>query len=139
MDYKKMKKILKEKNDKELREIIKKTKLGNSVVKKNLWKLEEELWKLKNAKQNLETFIRTAKIIRGERKGKDCPALKHLKEYGFREAFECKAREQCTLRRNIEEVYRDFCHSCRLTHKKAKVKMTWKGVFENGKRGERNS
>lgn len=134
MDYKKLEDMLKGKTDKELREIVKRTKIAKRISKKQIDKIWRRVWQLKNAHRNLDVVQKKAQLVRGTAKGKDCPALRELKSnYGSFYYFECGARDTWTQRRRKEEIFRDFCHSCRLTrndYEKAKVKCTWKGVFE---------
>ncbi len=127
-DQKKLLKLLKLKNEKELREFIKRTKNAKKITQGKYEEAREKAWALKGTKCELESIQKNAQLVRGKRKGAYCPALTVV-EKGYGNYFECKARQQYTARRRIDEVFIEFCHSCRLTHAKAKTKATYNGVF----------
>jgi len=134
MNYQKVEEKFREKNDEELRIIIKRIQVSKRLLRKIMDEAYSKYWNIKDMKLTMEEIEWDAKKIRGERKGMGCPALvKEEQKDGCgytSHVFNCKAR-RCAFpyRHSLKEMYQDFCYSCRLTHIKAKTKAVMNGVF----------
>ena len=111
---------LKWKSDKELRQIIKRMKEEIRPLKKNFDMARTRYW---NSKYKLEGKRRermAVMVVRGERKGKECPAFETRESY---RGFHCLARKGWNAYgRNVEFVYARCCSTCRLSHDEARTK-----------------
>jgi len=121
------------KSNRELETIIKKAIVARKAVKKKMEDLFAKGWMFKSSKYRLDHAIDEAKEKVGERKARKCGAMKRGEgEWGYR-ACSCAARE---LRRNNflkEELFRQYCWSCKWTPEQAQTRMVILKIKNGGK------
>lgn len=124
---------LKDKMDEELEQIIKERIAAKKQRELEIKNASETLRKLKNGHYQFWDAVREAKETLGSRKGEKCPALKLVPNpYRTREVV-CKAKRYKYHCWNKEEMFREHCFACHLTHKQAKTAMMFDRIL-NGKR-----
>jgi hypothetical protein len=121
-------------DDKALRDLIDELKAEGKALKRLIEKVRQKYWSLVSKKEELECFIRKVRIIRGRKKGKECPAKVRRPGETIWKSYRCDLKADSHPFRDSVEFYKDVCEKCRYTPEYIVTKLAWKRVLENRKR-----
>lgn len=127
--FRRVRRMMREKSDKELRDLTKKLQKSRRTVTDKLHETYKKLWDLKESKELLGYLGKQTKIVRGKRKGMHCPAMGK----NDRDRWTCKAKVNVYWWYDKDTIYERKCSGCRWRCSTRKKKMVFNEVFRTGK------